>query len=219
MVKPRHDRPLTRRASSEKNTKENKPMIAESFARRKYKELSQSGTFRWERARGGLPEVIFTPNNPNDQVLTGSAEDFIDNVLAGELARFARSAQNLRAADLDPRAGSPGVADREPQPNKVRVSGERNENWNGAIRSSRGRSYSASLEMERNPAEPNRLAEAFSLDGVTSMKTLSVDSQALHTESMELLKNTSQELEIAVHTSSEGRHVYQMGPDGRLKIA
>jgi hypothetical protein len=194
-------------------------MINESYAPRRFKELSQSGTFRWENAKTRLPEVVFTPNDPSDEITVRSAEDFVDNVLARELARFATSAGNLREADLDPKAGQPGISDRNAEPGKVRVSGERNENWDGAIRSSRGRLFSGSMEMGKAPKKPNPLAEAFSLTGVKSMQTLSVDHvDTHHTESMELLKNSPQQIAIAVNTSSEGRHVYRIGPDGLITI-
>jgi hypothetical protein len=193
-------------------------MINESYAARQFKALSEKGSFRWETAKTGLPEVVYTPTDPSDKMVAWSGEDFVDNVLARELARFATSAGNLRAADLDPKAGQYGVADRCAERGKVQVSGERNENWDGAIRSSSGRRFSGSMEMAKASKKPSPLAEAFSLDGVKSMETLSVDLQDLHKSSMQLLKNSPKEIAIAVNTSSEGRHVYRIGPDGLITI-
>ena len=193
-------------------------MINESYTASQFKTFSKSGNFRWESAKTGLPEVVFTPTDPSDKVVARSAENFVDNVLARDLAKFATAAGNLRAADLDPKAGQPGVADRDSSLGKVKVSGERSENWDGMIRSGSGRSFKGSMEMGKAPKKPNPLAEAFCLNGVKSMETLSANLQDHHTLSMELLKNSPKEIAIAVNNSSEGRHVYRIGPDGLINI-
>lgn len=63
-------------------------MISKSYLSREFQELSQIGTFRWERGQTGLPTVKFTPSDPADKQAAFEGELFVENCLGGELERF-----------------------------------------------------------------------------------------------------------------------------------
>lgn len=198
-------------------------MIGTSYIPQKFQELSQRGTFRWETTDHGVPEVRFTPTDPTDRDATFQAEMFIDNALGGELQRFATAARALRQADADPSAG-PSGPDRDARKGRVEVVGERNENWDGAIRSSSGGQFRGLMKFAADAAS-HPLTEAFGLTGVREMKT----QVGFHhfpgysSEALELIQNSPDQICIQVNTSGpEGpgaeSHVYRIGPGGFLRL-
>ena len=198
-------------------------MISKSYVAQKFQELSQKGTFRWQKTEGGLPKAGFTPNHPADQQTAFEGEMFVENCLAGELERFATAARSMRKADKDPDAGNPGT-DRDPGKGHVEVNGEPNANWNGAIRSSHDGQFKGIMTLGVS-TQSNSMSQAFGLSGVEQMETQVGFHHfpGYHSESMEVLKNSPSEICIKVSTSGpEGpgaeSHVYRIGPRGLLMI-
>ncbi len=198
-------------------------MISKSYVSQTFQELSQKGTFRWQKTDAGLPKAAFTPNDPTDRTTAFDGELFIENCLAGELERFSTAARAMRKADADPNAGNPGT-DRNSKKGQVEVVGERNENWNGAIRSSQGGQFEGSMKLGTS-TKANQMTRTFGLAGVEEMKTHVGFHHfpGYHSESMQMLKNSPEEICIQVVTSGPDgpgadSHVYRIGPKGLLMI-